>query len=169
MPYILPQPQARQTGWDQAGFATGTVVDILLKALLAGQLGRKPSGGVFTSPSGASTMISPAERVKGAPNTRLADLVSQQGKGTFTPTQYSGMRIQPDLSRQLQQQQLAKAPLERQKLESDIKNQQALSGYYNSLSGGIASDKLQQLEDDALAGDEDAVAAYRKLKALGIL
>lgn len=173
MPYILPQPQVRQTGWDQAGFATGVIGDILLKALLAGQIGGRPSAGVFTSPTGATTNISPAERVKGAPNIRLADLISKQGQGSFLPTQYSGFQLQPDLSRQLQQAQLAKAPLEQQKLQSDIQNQQALSSYYNSLSNGgasgVALEKLQQLEDDALAGDEDAVAAYRKLKQLGIL
>src|SRR3990167_11487468 len=170
MPYSINAVDPRP-GWFETFGSTGlnTLSDLLLKAMLSGQLQRRPSAGQYTAPGGASTFISPAERVKGAPNTRLADLVSQQGKGTFTPTQYSGMRMQPDLSRQLQQQQLAKAPLERQKLEADIRNQQALTGYYGSLNGGVASDKLQQLEDDALAGDEDAVAAYRKLKALGIL
>ena len=140
MPYMLPQPQVRQTGWDQAGFATGVGLDILLKALLSGQVGGRPSAGVFQSPTGATTTISPAERVKGAPNVRLADLISKQGKGTFTPTQYSGLQVQPDLSRQLQQSQIqqnqAQTAALNQRANQPPIDLRSLIGSQGSQSGG---------------------------------
>ena len=163
MPYMLPQQPPRQTGWDQAGFATGVGLDILLKALLAGQLGPVATAGMYTAPTGASTAISPAERVApgqpGAGRSLASVLQQSPGPGTFQGTGFGGLRAQPNLDRQLKQSQLQQS--------------QAMVPYIQSLSQGqtaqpgVTPAVLKQLEDDALSGDEDAVAAYRYLKARG--
>ena|SRR3990167_2406207 len=171
MPYVVDTSHLgkKSSAASVLGSLSSAGLSALIKLVLEGRIGQVPTGkSNLQLPSGANA--TPGPGLQSQLNAGQLQSLIQSGQfpqGTTTTPQ-TRWGIQPDLSRQLQQQQLARAPLERQKLEADIRNQSALSGYYNSLSGGVAPDKLQQLEDDALAGDEDAIIAYRKLKALGI-
>ena len=124
MPYILPQPQARQTGWDQAGFATGVGIDLLLKALLAGQLGRVPQGIVaptgdirnmslsggrqFSGTADAARRLIPQD-IQGFQNQVNRGILPATGLPPglgFTPTGRTALRFQPPVTRQLEQAKL---------------------------------------------------------------
>ena len=117
MPYIVPAPRsAPETGFGQFTNKLGENLelarDVLLKAMLSGQISKTPAAGQYTSPTGASTFISPAERVAANPNISAAQAIDASGAGTLTPTQYSGFQINPSLDRLVQQMQLRKAQYE---------------------------------------------------------
>lgn len=162
MPYLLPrQPTFRD-------YIPELEKDLLLAAITHGAsipfqgLGKVATAGQYQAPGGQSTFISPAERVASNPNMSAAQMISQQAPPTarFTPTQF-GIGHVPNYDQMINQAKVQNLPLERQKLQGEIQSQQALSGVYSQMS------YLKQIEDDALSGDEDAVAAYRYLKSRG--
>lgn len=130
MPYIVPGPTpAPRTGFGD--FAQGVggslekIQDLLLQAILSGQLVRSPSAGQFSAPSGASTFISPAERVASNPNMSAASLISRQPTGSMIPTQYHGFESVPNISRLLQQLQVQKAKLDIAAAPEDLRKSKA--------------------------------------------
>lgn len=167
MPYMLPR---RQTF--QEDVLPGLTKDLLLMALTQGAsipfqgMGKVATAGQYTAPGGQSTFIGPAERVASNPRMSAGQLISQQAppQASFTPTQFGRGHV-PDYESLINQSKVANLPLERQKLQGEVANQGALTGYYNSLSGGGQGGiNLQAIEDAALAGDEEAVIALRFLK-----
>ena len=117
MPYILPQQAPRQTGWDQAGFAAGTATDLLIKALLAGQLGMPPQQG---RPQGMQ-----------GPNTASGQFYPQSQPNR--PVKIGPFQTQPNYNNQLQQLQVQKA---QQDLDPNSPQNQLIRQYTQSLSGG---------------------------------
>jgi hypothetical protein len=128
MPYYLPAPYPDTRDADTAR-AFGAITRKIIEAIAASQgapsLSRKPTGGVYTPPSGTPTTISPAEQV--APGQvkagqQLASLIQNQivpsGVGQFEPTSYSGFSLGPS---QLQQDK----SLERTKTQAEIRETNA--------------------------------------------
>lgn len=112
-------------------------------------LGQVAKAGQYTSPTGASTMFSPAERVASNPNMSAAQLISQQAPpgATFTPTRFGLGRI-PDYAQEASRLAVQKAPLERQALQSTIDWQKQLPGLYKDIyKTGQTSQSIYQVGD----------------------
>lgn len=137
MPYVLPQPQPRQTAWDMLGFAGGTAADLLLKALLGGQISKIPQAGQQNGTQfPMSTSNAPAQ--------------SQGFKIPFT-----NMQINPNLDNQVKQSQL-------QQNQAYTQYLQGLSGTPSSGQGGRMSPEVAKyLAKKALEGDAEADAALQ--------
>ena len=168
MPYIVPQQP------DYRGeFMRGLTKDLLLAALTKGAslatsgLGRVATAGQYTSPTGKTAMISPAERVASNPAMSAGQMISQNAPAgsTFTPTRYGIGRV-PDYEQLLNQIKVQNAPLERQKLQGDIDWQKQLPDIYKSIyggqgmggAGGMSDEVKRYLARRALAGDSEADA-----------
>lgn len=169
MPYVLPRPPSFR---DEI---PGLTKDLLLLALTKGLsgLGKVPTGGLYSSPTGATASFSPAERVAGNPGMSAAQAVSQGAPptATFNPTSY-GFGNVPDYEQLMQRIKVQNAPLERQKLESDIKFQNAMPDVYKSMYGGGGTgltQQLPQIHQEAEAGDEGAIQTLRYLRSKGLL
>lgn len=163
MPFVLPQPAPRQTIWDQLGFATGVGTDLLLKAILGGQLGLPPQQG---RPPGTA-----------GPVTSSGDFYSQPQPPR--PIRLGPFQVQPDVDRQLQQAQLQKAqrdldpnsPMNQllRAYTNQITNQvpsTSPNGFAQTLSDSVFSAPLRTLRDAAVGGDEAAVERIRRILEL---
>lgn len=106
MPYVVPQPPRTIGNFESGVEGFKGLTDLLLQALLSGQISRQPSAGQYTSPTGQSTFVSPAERVASNPSMSAASAIQNSGQGSFQPTRYSGLQFNPSLDRQLQQAKL---------------------------------------------------------------
>ena len=155
MPYIIPQPYpAPQTGFGQfAGVLGGQLEkyqDLLLQALLSGQLAGVPQQTVAPTGNLQGLQLPGGQQFSGKPQAAqrlipdyIRNLQSQVNMGRLpvgglptgfgaTPTGQSRMRLLPPLTRPLQQTQLQQAqteieeaPLKRRKLEQDIEASKA--------------------------------------------
>jgi hypothetical protein len=138
MPYIVPGPTPGTPGLGDyfgQGFSEGANkgLDLLMQAYLAGMLSPTPTQGSYTSPSGATTTLSPAEVSAQNPTIDLSRLLRQQQiPGATVRAAGFPLRFQPDLKRQVEQAQLEKAqldiqnaPLERRATEALIKQREA--------------------------------------------
>ena len=176
MPYFVQNVDPKLKWYQEMGRTQGHVANMLLQALIAQQTGGAfapkniPNPGYGQTGSPGTTFSQPQQGQLSPPQ-----IPSQAKAGFRTPTPASPFASQ----RMINTQQLGTLKdlqsLQTQKAQSALMNQRAnqppfdLQALLSSQGGGVAPDKLQQLEDDALAGDEDSIAAYRKLKALGIL
>ena len=109
MPYIVPQYQNPNQEFARDLLKQALLVAITKGASLPFQgLGQVAKAGQYTSPTGASTMFSPAERVASNPSMSAAQMVSQNAPpgASFTPTQF-GIGQVPNLDRQVQQADIA--------------------------------------------------------------
>lgn len=157
MPYMAPYKPS--LGERFQAEIPGLTKDLLLMALTQGAslpfqgVGRVATAGQYQAPNGNSTFIGPAERVASNPKMSAGQVVSQNRPvgSSFVPTQHGFGQV-PDLDRQLK--------------ESTIGYQNAYQGYLqgNTPQQTPQVDPLQQLEDAALAGDEEAVTALRILR-----
>jgi len=128
MPYVIPSAPP-MPGWgDYAGQGIEKVTDMLLQAILSGQLGARPTGGTYQAPTGATTAISPAERVapgQAGAGQSLASLLQQGSPGSFRGTGFGGFQVQPNLTRQSQ--------------EADIAYKQSQADWYKRLPGMLGT------------------------------
>ena len=177
-PTILPQGQnLRAPGFlSEAYTGFKPYQDLLLQAFLSGQLGQQPTAptpgrpGTLQFPSGAMTPTSPQELAQiqamgGVPSQQgMIAPMGQPSAGGIQYTLPTRFGFSPNLERQ-------KTQAEIEKLQGDIAFQKQLPEIYKGLygQGGGQTEKIRQVEDDALAGDEEAVVAYRYLKRIGAL
>ena len=145
MPYIVPRVPSAPTGLDYFSQSLGNSIqstsDLLLKALLAGTLRRKATGGVYSGAGGATTQISPAEMVKGGGGMRLADLIQNRVVPStmgsqFTPTRHGGFEMAPPIDRQLQQAQLLKAQQDIESAPEERRRTKALADLTEKAASG---------------------------------
>mgnify|MGYP001565449993 CR=1 FL=1 len=173
-PQIFNLPD-ESSSYQAAGQGTGMLLAALLNYYRQKGVPGLGGGGVeYTSPTGQATTISPAERVAGAPQQRLTDLVRQQA--AMTPgarVSYKSLPFLPqppvNLDQLTQQYAAQKAPLELQKLKADIQLQQQLPELYKMMMGGGLTQLLPQLQQEAETGDEEAVQTLRYLRSKGLL
>ena len=151
MPYIVPSPTpAPRTGFGDfaqgLGGGTQKFQDLLLQAILNGQLAPRQQG-AYTSPTGATTTISPAEvSVRG--NVPFNTLM-RQGQNRPQGSSYKpigSLEYLPPLNRQLQQAQLSQAnqeiaqgPAKLKSLEADTAMKTSQAGWYKALTSGGGS------------------------------
>ena len=155
MPYIVPGPTpAPPTGLGQFASSLGgdidKVKDLLLAALLSGQLGPVPQGTVAPTGDIHNMPLSGGRQFSGRASAAqrlipqdIQGFQNQINRGTaqpkslppglgFTPTGKSALRFQPPLTRPLQQAQLEQA-----QAETALKTKQG--NWYDSLINGTAS------------------------------
>ena len=200
---VLPGGIPKRRWYNDVGELQGTLsrqfVDVIAQALLASQgvpsFGKAPTTptprnpGQLQFPSGASTATSPGEldqirAMGGIPSRQgtVAPIGQQPGGIQYNPP--TSFQWQPNLDRQaklaaIQQAQanLARAPLEQQKLQADIDFQKQLPEIYKNIYGGQSSgqpsqgesafgQQLSTLRQAADGGDEQAVQKIRLILQL---
>lgn len=168
MPYVLPTPEPQRKWYNDYGELSGLTARLLLAALSGGasgvpSLGKQPTQpttgnpGQIQFPGGQRTNTSPLEQAMiaqlgGVPTTQGQILPQGQGGLDYRPPTKFG--IGPSVNNQYLNSLMAR-------------QQTAPPAAVNPAAQSIPN--AQQIEDDALNGNEDAVAAYRYLKAKGLL
>lgn len=126
MPYVLPTPQARPGWGDYAGQGLQQGTDLLLQALMSGQLGLQQRG-----PAGAPPGVQGPPMQNGG----------FSGQPPSIPQRLMGMipQVVPGPARQAQQLQVQQAqqdlkmgPLKQQKMESEISRDKAYADWLRS-------------------------------------
>ena len=176
----VPRNIVRPKWYEDYGYGQGKIVHDLLLAALTGQMGggvgqippapTPQNPGTFNFPPGSQSPGEAAQirQMGGVPTNAgvLARSTQLPGTGGVSFTQPTRFGMRPDLDYQMRQTQLQKA---QQDLDPNSISNQHLKAITDSLNqpkpqGGF---DVQQIEDDAMAGDEDAVSAYRYLKRIG--
>ena len=138
--FNVPDNTAAMTQLGQGG---GQLLAALLKYY------RSRGGGTYTSPTGATAQISPAEQ-------QLSQMLAQrasQGEGSYTPRRLSFMGEVPvDVAKLLPQLQvkqargaLAKLPVELENLRAETKYKTSQAGYMDTLGSWLKSNPGAQL------------------------
>ena len=162
---------------------------LLTKGAYQGGIGQVPTSptptnpGQLTFPSGATTQTNPLEMAQlqqmgGVPTRQGGVGPTQQ----MTPLQTGGATYQqptrwgmlPNLDRQSTEADIAYKQAQTQSMTPEfqanlLRRVQGLPPIGEATLSSITPAHVQQIETDAMAGDEDAIAAYRYLKKLGAL
>ena len=147
MPIVIDRPPIRVGDENlQAMQQLGQGGGQLLAALL--NFYRQRGRGTYTSPTGATTEVSPAERTAGGMS--LPQLLSQQatqGQGSFQPSRFSGLgpvpispSVLPRLQVQQAQAEIAKAPFEQRELEAGTRLKESQASFYEKIASGELTD-----------------------------
>ena len=177
MPYVLPQPEAKRKWYNDMGEAQGMTARLLLAMLSGGasgvpSFGKQPTQptagnpGQIQFPSGAKTQTSPLEM---AIMNQMGGAPSQQG-GTVPVTYQPPTKwgFGPSANQQSTQADIAYKQAQTRSMTPEFQAD-VIRRAQGLLPSGAQANPFQQIEDDALAGDEDAAAAYRYLKQKGLL
>ena len=175
MPYTVPGVDPRLKWYQETGRTQGHLTKLLLEMFLGGKsISAQPTSptssnpGQIQFPSGAQTQTSPLEM---AMINQMGGAPSRQG-GTVPVSYQAPTRFGfgPSLSNQSTQADIAYKQAQTKSMTPEfqaelIRRTQGLPPQ----TGGILPEKLQQIEDDALAGKPGAADAYRYLKSIGAL
>jgi hypothetical protein len=148
MPVVYPQV-TNVPGNVEAFRGLGQGGGELLAALI--NLYRRQGGGAYTSPTGATTQVSPAERVAGVPGANLSQLLAQraaQGQGAFQPRRMSFLGPVPVNQAQVQKA-LLPLQLRQAQAETAIKERQATADPLAALNTLIGGNKTGLSIEDA--------------------
>lgn len=175
----VPREIVRPKWYSDLGYAQGALARAILVAMAGkgggGGIGQVPTQptpqnpGTFNFPPGSQSPIEAAQirQMSGVPTQQgfLSRSTQMPSPGGVTYTQPTRLGIRPDLDYQTKQAQLQKA-------QQDLDPNSPMNQYIKSLAKPqttLTPSHTQQIEADALDGDEDAIAAYRYLKKLGVL